>query len=330
MRWEDNDEAVKALIMSSIPDELFNRIKSGVNAQAWWNSLKNVCEDWSQSMSIDLRGKLQSTHCGEDNNVRSHFAKLTNYRKQLVVMGQSIPDQQYADILIVSLPPCYNMHLCAITTNADETGNPINPTRVIKFICNNYDKHMIGKEADKKSEDQAFAAQLRKRKNKSDIECFNCKKKGHFKAECWAKGGGKEGQGPRCNRRGQDNTLENTVSAADKVEDIESWILQVHDDLSFESLISSSSASSEASEDLSNMDVEFWASIGEADFADSESDSNGTKASDTYTQDAVSASEGNVEAKLYDLGASRHISPFRHRFVTYQPITPWPISAADN
>jgi len=47
MRWEDDDEAVKALIMSSIPDELFNRIKSGVNAQAWWNSLKNICEDWS-------------------------------------------------------------------------------------------------------------------------------------------------------------------------------------------------------------------------------------------------------------------------------------------
>ncbi len=34
MHWEDNDEAVKALIMSSIPDELFNQIKSGVNAQA--------------------------------------------------------------------------------------------------------------------------------------------------------------------------------------------------------------------------------------------------------------------------------------------------------
>ena len=27
--------------------------------------------------------------------------------------------------------------------------------------------------------------------------CFNCHKKGHKKAECWAKGGGKEGQGPK-------------------------------------------------------------------------------------------------------------------------------------
>ena len=30
-----------------------------------------------------------------------------------------------------------------------------------------------------------------------DKECYNCKKKGHISADCWAKGGGKEGQGPR-------------------------------------------------------------------------------------------------------------------------------------
>ena len=28
------------------------------------------------------------------------------------------------------------------------------------------------------------------------IECFNCKRKGHKKSQCWAKGGGQEGKGP--------------------------------------------------------------------------------------------------------------------------------------
>ncbi len=64
--------------------------------------------------------KLQNTRCGDDDDVRTHFVKLANFREQLAAMGQSIPDQQYADILITSLPPCYNMHVCAITTNADE------------------------------------------------------------------------------------------------------------------------------------------------------------------------------------------------------------------
>ena len=30
-----------------------------------------------------------------------------------------------------------------------------------------------------------------------DKECYNCKKRGQISADCWAKGGGKEGQGQR-------------------------------------------------------------------------------------------------------------------------------------
>ncbi|KAI0043512.1 hypothetical protein FA95DRAFT_1498499, partial [Auriscalpium vulgare] len=36
-----------------------------------------------------------------------------------------------------------------------------------------------------------------------------------------------------------------------------------------------------------------------------------------------------MEAELYDSGASRHMSPFRHRFTTYRAIDPRPITAAD-
>ncbi|KIM80636.1 hypothetical protein PILCRDRAFT_73074 [Piloderma croceum F 1598] len=36
--------------------------------------------------------------------------------------------------------------------------------------------------------------------NKSKVnpntECYSCHKKGHVASKCWAKGGGKEGQGP--------------------------------------------------------------------------------------------------------------------------------------
>ena len=34
-----------------------------------------------------------------------------------------------------------------------------------------------------------------------DLECFNYHKKGHRKSNCWAKGDGKEGQGPRSKER---------------------------------------------------------------------------------------------------------------------------------
>ena len=37
-------------------------------------------------------------------------------------------------------------------------------------------------------------------KAKSNIECGNCKQKGHFDDNCYAKGGGKEGQAPWKNK----------------------------------------------------------------------------------------------------------------------------------
>jgi len=73
MRWEDDDETVKHLIMSFVPDEIFNRIKGSTNARTWWASLKDTCEGRLQSFLIDLGRRLQNARCGEDDDVRAHF-----------------------------------------------------------------------------------------------------------------------------------------------------------------------------------------------------------------------------------------------------------------
>ncbi|KIO21111.1 hypothetical protein M407DRAFT_29272 [Tulasnella calospora MUT 4182] len=40
---------------------------------------------------------------------------------------------------------------------------------------------------------------------KKEGTCHNCEKTGHFKAECWSKGGGKEGQNPQKGQKHQGN-----------------------------------------------------------------------------------------------------------------------------
>ena len=64
--------------------------------------------------------------------------------------------------------------------------------------------------------------------NKKDAECFNCKRKGHCKSECWRKGGGKEGQRPKKDKdkdKDKVNASEAEASSGD-----ESWVVIVEVD----------------------------------------------------------------------------------------------------
>src|SRR6267142_5202753 len=62
MRWEDDDQAVKHVIMNSVLDEVFNRIKGGASAKAWWDSLKTICEGRSRSLLIDSSAKINISY----------------------------------------------------------------------------------------------------------------------------------------------------------------------------------------------------------------------------------------------------------------------------
>ena len=60
------------------------------------------------------------------------------------------------------------------------------------------------------------AGKKKKSKMDSDENCGNCRKPGHSKEECWAKGGGKEGQGPRQKKSKVGKKTESAVVAVDE------------------------------------------------------------------------------------------------------------------
>src|ERR1700677_1090404 len=285
-RWKADEALVRQLIVPSVPDSVFNRIKGGADAMSVWDELKTIFEGRTRSLLIDLGRKLQNTKCGEDDDVRAHFESLANFREQLAAMGQTISDDQYTNTLMSSLPPSYDPNISIITTNADMSSATITPTTVIRIITDEYDKRMLKKVKPKSTQEDAFAAEAQKtkKKNKRDIECFNCHKKGHMRSNCWAKGGGKEGQGPKK----KSGTKDDAAAAAEKTAD----------------------------------DIEAWAAIEEVD-----KDVEPTYSPANQAEESRGAIE--VEAELYDSGASRHMSPFRHKFATYQTIPPRAVVTAD-
>lgn len=90
-----------------------------------------------------------------------------------------------------------------------------------QFILDEYDCRQVKSKA-KDPKDEALNAETAKkgkRKDKHKIECHNCHKKGHYKSECWAKGSGNKGGGPKRGETAKDSA----TPAEAKEEQAEAW-----------------------------------------------------------------------------------------------------------
>ena len=112
--------------------------------------------------------------------------------------------QDFSAMILGSLPKSYDQFISAVTATASILKQELNPKDLMQTIIDEYDRRSTRSRAPKeKGGDVAFYAEGNNSQGKGgkkankDVECFNCHKKGHEKAECWAKGGGKEGQGPK-------------------------------------------------------------------------------------------------------------------------------------
>ena len=198
-RWVTAEATVKQCIASTIPDSIFNWIKNKKSAKDVWDAITDIFEDWSTMVAIDLRLKLQNIKCGENEDVRTHFAKLTEMNECLASYSVTLSEHEYASILVGSLPSTYDPTLSSILAAAKLNRTTLDPDTVTSLVTDDYDRRAVKKKGKKDEKDEAYYAGEGSKggKKKTDKICHNCKKKGHFKADCWAKGGGKEGQGPK-------------------------------------------------------------------------------------------------------------------------------------
>ena len=121
--------------------------------------------------------------CSEDDDLRQYLDKAQDLFACLNDMGAKMAD---LDFLLSS----YESVMNALTISLEEVGKPIEINSVIRILKAQYNKRRTQSTS---QEEQGFMGVPSK---KAHI-CTNCKKKGHSIEKCWAKGSGKEAQGPK-------------------------------------------------------------------------------------------------------------------------------------
>ena len=245
--WANEESTIMTLIPASVPDHVFNRIKTKTNSFEVWNTIKAIYQTRSKMITVDLSKQLSNTKLGDDEDARAHLTRLQDLQEQLASMGKTNNDDEFASIILRSLPPSFESTINAINAVADTAGTDIMPDRVIQLVTNEYDCCLLRKGKSKNGPEEAFTTNGQKRDRRT-VKCCNCKQTGHYKSECWAKGGDKEGQYPprqegntsnnndrrgnhsdgnnnsNCSNRGRNNRSNNRNDNANLAStDIEAW-----------------------------------------------------------------------------------------------------------
>ena len=119
--------------------------------------------------------------------------KLRGIQQELNAWGHYISNTEFMNTLLMSLPDSWSVFITAV--NASGIGPSADV--LIVWVLNEDRARKVGL-----AWQMALKAQQCHKPKKDDSgatkgKCQNCSKKGHYVKDCWAKGGGQEGQAPK-------------------------------------------------------------------------------------------------------------------------------------
>lgn len=86
--WREEENTIKQVLCSTLPDTTLNQIKGADNVKGAWEILKQVYEVRSKSIVADTIRRFQNKRCEEDASIRTHFETLANFASSLRIWGK--------------------------------------------------------------------------------------------------------------------------------------------------------------------------------------------------------------------------------------------------
>ena len=199
--WRLRDATVKRQIMHNIPDTVLIRIQSLTTAAEMWEALRKEFEGRTAFVQDDLRYKIQTTRCGEHDNVRQHTDKMRYMLEELAGMGATITDADYSAAIMRSLPASYANYLAPIVAAGQSIGVPLTPSQVMDYAVSEYDRRITHNPPKQRAgvapptgdaalytyaPEPGRSGRRGKHKGKDDEKrtCYNCGETGHLKRNC--------------------------------------------------------------------------------------------------------------------------------------------------
>ena len=218
--WLKKENQALNLLTQKLHDTTLTKVLSLDSAAKWWTAITNEFTVKSSHVVAAMRTSFDKMKCADNGNIRTHLDKLRAKYEDLIRVGVTVPQDQWATRIIGSLPEHYQKHLATIEAAARAaalaTAKPaagttptstfsVSPDLLVSLAIEEYDRIAAGGTARGKGREdtgvalsaansgsnrgQSSANRGRGKPNQSKNSrprgvCWNCGGKGHVKSNC--------------------------------------------------------------------------------------------------------------------------------------------------
>lgn len=178
--WKKTERKCKSLLIQCIADTHLEYVKDKSTSYEIWKTLEKLFERKSISSQIYLRKKLLTLKYVENESMQEHILSFDRLLRELRSAGAKLEDVDAVCHLLLTLPSSYDNIVAALeTVAADKLTLEFVKSRLMDEEMKR--KHLQSKQEEVEVGKAAFSGNMR---NRNNLKCYNCGKRGHKRSEC--------------------------------------------------------------------------------------------------------------------------------------------------
>jgi hypothetical protein len=194
-KFKDSDINAMSIIVDSIKYHLIPYIFHIDSSKKMHDALTNLFSVRNIGQVMSLKNEPHDMKMKDDDIITSYFVRISQLRDQRQAIEEIISEKELVNIVLNGLPKTWDAFAISMNTRKEY------PTFEEIWTCWAQEESRISakEKPQNKYDDQAFTARFKnfrnkrkfgsrkkpnQEKNMSEIQCFNCRKYGHYKNHC--------------------------------------------------------------------------------------------------------------------------------------------------
>ena len=153
--WLKKENQALNLLMQKLHDTTLTKVLSLDSAAKWWTAITNKFTVKSSHVVAAMQTSFDKMKCADNGNVRTHLHTLRAKYEDLIRVGVTVLQDQWATRIIGSLLEHYQKHLATIKAAALATAKPaagtkptstfsVSPDLLLSLAIEEYDRIAAG------------------------------------------------------------------------------------------------------------------------------------------------------------------------------------------